>query len=633
MEAAECGAASLAIILEYFGRYEPLENIRHECGVTRDGSTASDILRAAEHYGLKGVGGFLTPQEVFSKSQQHPVIIFWAQSHFLVVEGQHKNKVYLNDPATGSRIVDIDEFIQHFSHLCLTLTPTKDFEKGKTRPAMLRSLMSNIGGIKQTLLLAFLASLLLIIPGIIIPFFSKIFIDNYIIGGQISWVAPLVVTMVITLFVQFVLVHFQQNILIKLQLKLALSSVLKLISHLLHLPMSFFAQRQSGDLISRMQSAESIASLLSSGLTGMVFNLIQVVFYLLVMLLYSWELALIVVFFGILHLSLYKYSKYYRQSIIIRLKQHQGKMLGITVNGLSGIETLKANASESIFFNNWAGAYTRYINESQSLGFFNQIYNHSSTLLVSTSNVMVLGIGGYLVMQGSLSIGGLVAFQALLLAFNAPLLGLSEFGGAIQEVSAELDRVNDIMNYQIEQKKQVTLTQYLKHHPSKLSGAVTIDNLNFGYDRDSIFIEDFNLSIKPGQRVAIVGHSGSGKSTLAKIIAGLYTPHSGDILFDQLHINSIPSEVFAQSVSYVPQDSFIFNGSFADNITLWDQGYPLSQLTKIAKCACIYDDIATKPGAFAGIIAEGGRNLSGGQRQRIEIARALTNDPSFFNLR
>jgi NHLM bacteriocin system ABC transporter peptidase/ATP-binding protein len=632
MEAVECGAASLAMILAYYGRFVPLEKLRMDCGISRDGSKASNLVRAAKGYGLTAQGYRLEPDDF--DTVELPVIVFWNFNHFVVVEGVEKEGFYLNDPATGPRRVSTEEFNKSFTGVVLSFDPGPDFRKGGSSPNILKSLAARLEGSRVALAYVLLASLFLVAPGLIIPVFSKIFVDDILVGSMKSWIFPLLWGMALTAALRGVLTWMQQYFLLYTERKFAVTSSTTFFWHVLRLPIEFFTQRYPGDIAGRVAINDQISNLLSGQFTTNVINMFMIVFYAVVMFQYDILLTCVGIFMALANFVVLKNISRNRININKKLQQEEGKLLGTTMDGLMTIETLKATGSESDFFAKWAGYQAKVITSQQQLGLPNQVLTVVPVLLMSITNAAILTLGGFRVMDGHLTVGMLVAFQSLMISFLGPVNQLVSLGGVIQTTEANLNRLDDVLKYELDEAFQSTENIAAPEGAAvKLTGELKMIDVTFGYSRlEPPLIENFNLSLLPGTRVALIGGSGSGKSTIAKVVSGLYKPWSGDILFDGKPRANLHPAALSNSVAMVDQDIFIFEGTIKENLTLWDTTIPDRKITFAAKDACIHDDIAARTGAYNCVVEEGGRNFSGGQCQRMEIARALVTDPTILIL-
>ena len=632
MEAVECGAASLAMILGYFGLFVPLEELREECGVSRDGSKASNILKAARKYGLEAKGLKKEPEDLGSIS--FPAIVFWNFNHFLILEGFRNGRAYLNDPASGPRVLTLEEFDQGFTGIVLVFETTPEFRKGGHGQSVLRSVRLRLAGSRAALAYIVLAGLFLVIPGLVIPTFSQVFVDFVLIGRMTGWIKPLVIAMICTTLIRAGLTWCQQHYLLRLETKLALTSSARFILHVLHLPVRFFMQRMPGEIGGRVQLNDKVAQLVSGDIATNLLNMIMIVFYGALMLQYDLLLSSIGIGMALLNLVALRYVSNRRDILNQRLQQETGKLLGTSMSGLQMIETIKATGSESDFFSQWSGYQAKVVNAQQELAVPSQLLSVVPTLLTALNDVFILSIGGIRVMDGHLTIGMLVAFKTLMNSFSQPVNQMVTLGAKLQEAKADMTRLDDVLQYAPEE--QFTEAGRQKRSSagipgSKLSGRLEIDGLTFGYSKlEDPLIEGFSLSLQPGSRVALVGGSGSGKSTVAKLVAGLYEPWQGEVLFDGRPRDTLPREILSNSVAMVDQDVFMFSGTIWDNLAMWDATAHEEDIYQAAKDACIHDDITARPGSYFSAVDEGGKNFSGGQRQRLEIARSLVGNPSIL---
>ena len=642
MEAIECGAASLSMILAYYGRYVPLEKLRVECGVSRDGSKASNVLKAARKYGFEAKGYRKEPEAL--REFRLPMIVFWNFNHFVVLTGIKGKKVYINDPAMGPRILSYEEFDQSFTGVVLTFEPTSTFERGGEKPSVMKALAKRLSGVKLALTYVVLAGLFLVIPGLVIPTFQKVFIDSILVGQMHDWLRPLLVAMGITAIVKGLLVWLQQHYLLRFETKLALSWSAKFFRHVFHLPIAFFFQRQAGDVANRVQLNDQIAQLLSGELATNMLNIVMVVFYAALMFQYDVYLTLIGVSVALINVVMLKYVSKKRVLLNQTLQQDNGKLIGTAMSGLQMIETLKATGSETDFFASWSGYQAKVLNSQQKLGVTTQLLTAVPPFLSQLNNIAILVFGGLRIMQGHLSMGELIAFQTLMGNFIGPVNQMVNLGARIQETTAGMNRLDDVFKHEVDYRflPQDISDDHDGSKPQdgdeetefmKLDGYLELKDVTFGYSRlEAPLIENFNLSLKPGERVALIGGSGSGKSTVAKLVTGLYQPWEGAILFDGKPREAHSGRTMSNSLTAVDQEIFVFAGTIKENLSMWDRTVPEQQIVQASRDACIHYDIGARPGAYESKVEEGGTNFSGGQRQRLEIARALVNNPSLLIL-
>jgi NHLM bacteriocin system ABC transporter peptidase/ATP-binding protein len=634
MESVECGAAALAMVLGYYGRFVPLEELRAVCGVSRDGAKASSVVAAARRYGLIARG--LQAETPVLRQMPLPAIIFWAFQHFLVVEsiGKRwgKQRVRINDPASGPRWVDMAEFDSGFTGVVLTFEPGPDFRRGGRRTRVSQALLGRRIRTGRALPLVLLASLLLVVPGLITPAFYGFFVDRVLPSTSPGYLAPLLLSMAAAAVATFVLTSVQLHYLLRIELRTSMVSSARFFRHLLRLPIDFYLQRQPAEVAKRVSANDTVAEILSRDLATTVVNLILVVFYAGLLVHYDLVLGLVGVGMAALNIVVLRQVARVRTDAVAALRADRGKLMAATFNTLNLIETVKATGAEPDAFARWAGFLAKVITGKQRLGTPTALLTAVPPLLAAADSGLVLLFGGLRAVDGTISIGILVAFQTLLSRMSLPVTQLTDLGERLQDITADLNRLADVEHYPV--------ASVFAREPApaalgtvRLEGRLEFDKVTFGYTPlGPPVISELSFSVVPGSRIAVVGGSGSGKSTVGRLTVGLFEPWSGEILLDGRPRADLPRAVVASSVAYVDQDPCLFEGTVRDNLTLWDDAVADEAVVAALRDAELFDMVTARPGGVNSRVGEGGRNFSGGQRQRLELARALVGNPSLLVL-
>lgn len=631
MEALECGAACLAMVLAYYGKWVPLEQVRADCGVSRDGSNARNMVRAARSYGLIAKGCRFEP-DTLRRQGSFPCIIHWNFNHFVVLDGFKGDKALLNDPAKGSYAVSMETFDQSFTDICLLFEPGADFQPGgkpKSVFAFARKRLDGAGAaVAFMLLTTFITSLI----GIIYSVFSHIFLDRLLTGENVGWLGGFTLALVLFGAVRLAVEWIRAVYSLRINGKLAIVGSTSFMWKVLP-TMAFFSQRMAGDIQQRQNANAAIAGSMVKVLAPLAIDAALMLFYLIVMFRYSVLLTLMGVASIVINLSLSRLIAKKRVNITRVQQRDEGKLAGATVAGIEMIETIKSSGAENGFFERWAGYQASVNTQKVRYEKLSQYLGALPSLVSSVTNSAVMMAGVWLTINGEFTAGMILAFQGFLTEFGEPAMTLVSAGQTIQEMRTDMERVEDVMQYPEDAVygPETQLRDDVEY--DKLSGSVVMRGVTFGYSRlAEPLIEDFDLTLKPGSRVALVGASGCGKSTIAKLIAGLYQPWSGEILFDGKPINEIDRSVFTGSLAVVDQDIILFEDTIANNIKMWDSSIEDFEMILAARDASLHEDIMQREGGYNCRLAEGGKDLSGGQRQRLEIARVLAQDPTIIIL-
>ena len=628
LEALECGAACLCMIMAYYDRWIPLEQVRTDCGVSRDGSNAKNILKAARSYGMVAKGYRFEP-EALREMGQFPCIIHWDFNHFVVCNGFRGNKVSLNDPARGNYTVPIERFDESFTGICLMFEPSETFEPGGKPKSVLTFARERLKGTSSAIIFVVLTTVIASLTGILSAGLSRIFLDVLLPGRNPDWVVPYFTGMAVLIAIQLTAAWIKAVYSLRINGKMAAVGNATYMWKILRLPMEFFSQRMAGDIQQRKQNNATIATQIVNTLAPLALSVVMAIFYLVVMLRYSVLLTLVGLASLAVNIVLSRFISKKRINITRVSMRDEGKLASATVGAMNMIETIKASGAENGYFEKWAG-YQASVNTQQNR--YLKIDSYLGMLPGAVSTVMntaILTLGVWLTMRGEFTVGMILAFQGFLASFMTPAGQLISAGQTIQEMRTGMERIEDVMTYPDDPIFDAADSENEEY--DKLSGALTMNHVTFGYSRLAPpLIEDFSLELKPGARVAFIGSSGCGKSTLAKLISGLYQPWSGEILFDGKPITSIDRNVFTGSVAVVDQDIILFEDTISANIRMWDNSIEDFEVILAARDAQLHEDIMQREGGYQYKLIEGGKDFSGGQRQRLEIARVLAQDPTMI---
>ena len=654
MEAVECGAAALSMILAYHGRYVPLAQLRQECGVSRDGSKAANVLKAARRYGLSAKGyskGITKLKEI-----DMPCIVFWEFNHFIVVEGISEKFVYVNDPAHGHRRLSHETFSQGFTGVTLAFEPNDQFIKKGNEPKVWPILLQYTSGVRKALIFVTICSLLATLPGIGSAALTQVLLDSVIGKGKFDWLRPLLSSMVLLMLFQFLLAELSGMFYRKMQMGISAKMHSKFFRHLLDLPYHFYSQRFVGDVVGRTSLVDSVVGFITGQITGTLVGLITMTLFGIVLFAYNPVLTLVGISASIVNFIFLRVVAKKRVEANIVIAKDSGKVGAITMAAITSIDTIKASGMEDSLYEKWAGYYTAVSNGSLKLELATRFFSVLPTLTSAVVNSVTLILGGVYVMSGEMSLGELMAYNVLMGQFLAPVQSLLGLSVQMQQIKGNLIRLQDVMDHptadqliiqshknrslNIEGNNSIKNISEAGENPkndinskTRLDGKVEFKSINFGYSPiEEPLIADFSLQIQAGNRVAFVGKSGCGKSTLAKLATGLLLPWSGQILYDDCIMEEVEKELIFNSIGSIEQDLSFFSGTVRQNLTLWDDTIPDEWIYDACEDAEILEAILSMPGELDAKIAEAGGNFSGGQRQRLEIARTLVRKPSVMVL-
>lgn len=625
MEALECGAASLAMVCAYYGKWIPLEQIRLDCGVSRDGANAKNLLVAARSYGFTAKGYRYEPEDL-RRLGKFPCIIHWNFNHFVVLDGFRGNKAYLNDPAKGSYSVSMETFDNSFTGICLMLEPNETFKPSGKQKSVFSFAMSRLKGAKTAVVFVVLTTLISALIGVISPAFARIFMDRLLTHESPEWFYPFMIALSVMSALQLLISALEAYYSSRINAKLATVGSTSFLWKVLHLPMEFFSQRLAGDIQGRQGSNAGIANSVVNTFAPLALNAIMMIFHLVVMIRYSRILTLVGLSSLVINAFMARIISKKRINITRIQMRDAGKLAGATIAGVEMIETIKASGAENGFFERWAG-YQASVNSAKvRFAKINQYLGMIPAAVSTVTGIAVLTLGIWFAMEGSFTVGMIMAFQGMLSSFSAPASTFISAGQTMQEMRTQMERIDDVMLYR---EDECYKYEGEECDLEKLMGNIELKNVTFGYSRLSEpIIKNFSLTVKPGERIALVGSSGCGKSTISKLVSGLYQPWSGEILYDGKPLSEVNRDVFTGSIAVVDQEITLFEDSISDNIKMWDTSIEDFEMILAARDAQIHEEIMRRDGGFNYKIAEGGKNFSGGQRQRLEIARVLAKDPT-----
>ena len=629
LEALECGAASLTMVMAYYGKWVALEQVRVDCGVSRNGSNAKNILRAAQKYGFKTKGCAYNIKKLKEKGK-FPAIIHWGGGHFVVLNGFRGNKAIINDPAKGLVKVDLENFDKFFTGIYLEIVPDEGFVPGGKRKSIFSFAKKRLKGATALIVFFAITTIIFYIFGIIKPVMSQVFVDYLLGGNNPDWLLPFIFIFAGVGLLEVLVNAVQALYQYKIRGKLDLIGSTTYMWRVLRLPIEFFSQRMVGDLQSRQSENATIAETLVNVFAPLLFNTIMIIVYLVFMLSKSWILTLVGVTTVVLNAFFSSYISRVRVNISRVQSRDNAKLSSMTSKGIEMIETIKSNGAEKSYFDSWSEVQESAVKGKVRMAKTNQFLGLLPAFISTIANYSVLILGVYYTIKGEFTIGSILAFQGLLGSFMSPAMTIINSGQTLQEMRTSMERVDDVLEYPLD--KNVT-REVPMEEISKIKGNLVLKDITFGYSRlDNPVISNFNLEIKQGQKIAIVGGTGSGKSTLSKLISGLYSPWSGEIIFNGKKMEEIDHEIFTSSIAVVDQDITLYEDTLMNNLKMWDESIEDYEVIMACRDAQIHDAIMIRDGQYNAPVIEGGKNFSGGEKQRIEIARSLAMDPSIIIL-
>lgn len=631
LEALECGAACLDMVLAYYGKWVPLEKVRYDCGVSRDGSSAKNVVMAARNYGLKASGFKMEPEQL-KLGASFPCIVFWEFNHFIVVNGIRGNKVYVNDPARGSLSMSMEDFDKGFTGVCLVFEPTENFARDGRKRSMISYAKQRLKGAGAMVAFFAITAVIAELLALVNTGLSRVFMDYLLPGKAPAWSGYFFAGLAILSIIQIIIAYIQAVYGLRINGKLAVCGNTSYLWKVLHLPMEFFSQRFSGDIQMRQGGNATIASTLVNTFAPLLIQTVSMVFYLVIMIRYSVVLSIIGVFSILLNILASNYITRKRINLYRVQLKDEGYLYNSTISGIKMIETIKSSGAENGFFEKWSG-YQANVNAAEVRSVkIESTFGILLGLVSKMTDLVILFIGVFLTINGDFTVGKIMAFQGFLAAFFGPAMSLVSAGQTLQEMRTQMERIEDVMSYPSDvDEDDFDLEDDVEY--KKLTGQVELKNIVFGYSRLSEpLIRDFSMELKPGHSIALVGASGCGKSTVAKILSGLNKPWDGEVLFDGQPISAINRRVLTGSIAVVDQDITMFEDSISENIKMWDHTIEDFEMIMAAKDAQIHDSIARRDGGYRHKLLEGGKNLSGGERQRLELARVLAMDPTILIL-
>lgn len=634
MEAVECGAASLGMVLAYYGKYVPLEKIREDCNISRDGSTAVNIMKAARNYGLEADAYRFEPSELREEGE-FPCIIHWNLNHFVVLKGFKGDRAYINDPALGDCVVSAKTFDESFTGVCLLLSPSDEFVPSGQKNGVMTFMKRRIKHVLPALSIAVMLSVITMLSGIIEPEITRKFVDSISITVNIPMYMKCFGVFLAAGAISIAAEWIKAVYLLRIDGKMSVLANTSFMWKLLHLPVGFYSQRLAGDIQKRQSDNSEVSKIMIETLAPILMNTAAMLFYLIMMFSYEPALALAAMIAAGLNIIVYVFVTRRRISLSRLLMKDEGAFFSMTASGVDMMDTIKTSGAEAAWFEKWSGTLANVGNGRAEIEKLNLYAGTLPNLVMQITNALIIAIGAASVINGRFTIGMITAFQVFFLSFFSPVTALMETGQTMQELSRKTERIDDVMDYEDDVSiKHEDIEDYKdRSMPEKLKGEIEVKNLTFGYSKiKPPVVTNVSFKIERGKSLALVGMSGCGKSTIGKLLSGLYTPWSGEILFDGERIEDIPRIRKIMSISVIDQNVTLFTGTVADNLKMWDRSIESYDMILAARDANVHDMIMSRPGGYNSDITSGGNNFSGGQKQGLEITRALAQDPTIVIL-
>ncbi len=631
LAATDCGAACLAMVLGYNGKEVPLDELRRALGIGRDGATATALLNAGRSHGLRGRGVRVEMEGLPYLPQG--AILYWEFRHFVVFERYTSKYVVVIDPGAGRRKIPIEKFRRAFTGVALVFERTEAFTPSddtapRSKTKRIAGLMGLILERRDLVFRLMSTSVLVQVLSLAMPLLTGVLIDRVVPHKDYSLL--LIITLGFCAFQIFNAIagFVRAHLLIHLRTQIEVSFTLRFLDHLIDLPYAFFQQHTSGDLMVRLGSNNVVRDMLTSTVLSAFLDGAMATFYLGLLLLANVTLTVLVILLAGARMMLLAVVRWRQKQFLAETLENQARSQTYQVEMLSGMETLKAMGLEHRAAEHWSNVFVDGLNISIRRGRLDAIFSMLLGLMGTVSTLALMFYGTYLVLQGTFTLGTMMAFSALAGGFLSPLNSLLSSALQLQMVEVYLERLNDVMDAAPEQDPNTASVV------GPLVGAIALEKVSFRYGgpQDRLVVDDVTVEVQPGAKVALVGRTGSGKSTLARLMAGLYDPTTGRILFDGNDLKNLDRSSVRSQLGIVTQETQLFGGSIRRNIALSDPQMGLERIVKAAKLACIHDDIIAMPMSYETPLADRGLSLSGGQRQRLALARALVSNPKLLIL-